>query len=371
MKKEEGNLINFMEALKNHYNQEYIGKISDAIFSVYSGFDKNRFHCKIFDDKWHNKELKARMCHISEVLRVLLPNDYEKAVTILMEATPKMKEVSKHSGFLNMFCPDFVENYGLDSWELSMQALKEFTKYSSSEFAIRLFIKKDQDRAMKQMQKWTKSENYHVRRLASEGCRPRLPWAIALNEFKKDPALILPILEALKDDESQYVRRSVANNLNDIAKDNPRIVIDIAKKWLGENEKRDKLLKHACRTLLKAGNQEVLAIFGYDGDIEVKEFKVHAEKIKIGENLVFELTVDVKKPAKIRLEYAIYYLKLNKKHSAKVFQIKEGFVKKGEIFLSKKHSLRQMTTRKHYAGEHLLSLIINGKEQKKLSFFLE
>ncbi len=392
-----------MELLKNYYSEEYIDKIANIIHSIYLKFDKKLFVKRVFNDDWSNKELKARMRHITEVLHGLLPGDYKRAIGILKKAAPKMNGISKHAGFLNMFCPDFVEIHGMDDWGLSMDALEEFTKYSSSEFAIRTFIVKDEVRAMAQMLKWSKSDNYHVRRLASEGCRSRLPWAMALPKFKKDPSLIVPILEILKDDESEYVRRSVANNLNDITKDNPQIVIDIAKRWLGFSKNRDKLVKHACRTLLKAGNQEVLKIFGYGGQVEMERFVIARslvtqqsssssviarslvtqqsssssviarseatwQSIKIGENLNFNFLANIKKPAKIRFEYAIYYKKANGSHSKKVFQLKEGDFKAGEIQFSKKHSLRQMSTRKHYVGEHFLAIIVNGIEVGKVSF---
>ncbi len=361
-----------MELLKNYYSKEYIAKIADIFAKNHSKFNKNNFLSSVFDENWQDRELKERMRHLTTCLKKELPKKYEEAIGILVKAAPKTDKIAKNSGFLNMFFPDFVEVYGIDYFDESMDALEEFTKYSSSEFAIRPFIAKYQEKTMKQMLKWAKSDNYHVRRLASEGCRSRLPWAMALPEFKKDPTLILPILENLKDDESEYVRKSVANNLNDISKDNPDIVIDIAKEWLGSNKNRDKLVKHACRTLLKAGNKEILEIFGYgNSDFEIKELTIPQKNVIIGEDLIFNLALEIKKPAKVRLEYLVHYLKFNQKYSAKVFQIKEGNFKQGEIKFTKKHSFKEMTTRKHYAGEHFLALVVNGVEQDRVGFMVE
>ena len=220
-----------MEPLKDNYNQSFFDDLCARFIAVYPEFDSKKFLKDIFDDKWQGRELKGRMRHISLCLNGLLPAKYSDALEIL-------KKVSVIDGgklsYLYMFFPDFVELYGQNYWVESMSALEVFTQYSSSEFAIRPFIKNDQSKAMQQMLKWSKSDNYHVRRLASEGCRPRLPWTMALPELKKNPEPILPILENLKNDESEYVRRSVANNLNDIAKDHPEKVIEIARKWLGQ-----------------------------------------------------------------------------------------------------------------------------------------
>ena len=170
----------------------------------------------IFDNNWKDKALKQRMKHISASLHHYLPMQYSDAIQILMKSS------SKFRGFQYMFFPGFVERYGLNQYETSIQALEHFTKHSSSEFAVRPFITKYNHKMMAQMEVWAESDNHPIRRLASEGCRPRLPWATALPEFKQDPAPILPILEKLKNDESEYVRRSVANNLNDISKDHPQ-----------------------------------------------------------------------------------------------------------------------------------------------------
>jgi 3-methyladenine DNA glycosylase AlkC len=224
---------------------------------------------------------------------------------------------------------------------------------------------------MAQMVAWSKHENELVRRLSCEGCRPALPWAPALTNFKKDPTPILPILEQLKTDPSIWVRKSVANNLNDISKTHPDLVVKIAKEWYGKNENTDWIVKHGCRTLLKTGNRDVLAIFGHDDatSIEVVDLTIETPSISIGEDITFSFTISTKEAAKVRLEYGIDYVKSNGKRNRKIFKISETSLKENEKkYYTRKHSFADVSTRKHYPGMHSISLIINGVEQGKLDF---
>jgi 3-methyladenine DNA glycosylase AlkC len=352
--------------LKNNYNKSYIERIAFEVSKQYSSFDKSKFIKLTLNSSWKNLELKDRMKRISSSLHSCLPTDYDKSMEIIL--------ISAHSfgGFEGMFFPDFVETYGFEkkNWKISLNSLEELTKFSSSEFAIRPFIISDPNRVMKLMLKWSKSKNYHVRRLASEGCRPRLPWAIAIPEFKKDPSLILPILENLKNDSELYVRRSVANNLNDISKDNPEVVLKIAKSWIGQNENIDWVVKHALRTLLKKGNQKALKLFGYGSlnSVNVSPINLEKKNVKIGGDLSFSFKINCKKSSKLRIEYVIDYMKKNGMHSSKVFKISEKEFEKGEHLISSKQSFREMTTRKHYCGVHFISVIINGIRKESYEF---
>ena len=216
------------------------------------------------------------------------------------------------------------------------------------------------------MQQWSKHPESAVRRLSSEGCRPRLPWAPALPEFKKDPLPVLAILENLKCDPSDFVRRSVANNLNDIAKDNPAIALEVAKSWLGTHPLTDWIVKHGCRTLLKKGNESVLALHGFRPEAKASIKKmVFSKKVKIGDALHFEFVFISResRSAKFRLEYCIDYRTGTGKVSRKVFKITENtFEPYDEIELRRKQSFKNFTTRKHYGGKHHLRILANGKE---------
>jgi len=226
---------------------------------------------------------------------------------------------------------------------------------------------------MAQMYVWSKHDNEHVRRLSSEGCRPALPWGQALNKYKKDPTPVLPILEQLKADPSLYVRKSVANNLNDISKTHPDLVVKLAKDWYGKNEYTNWIVKHGCRTLLKKGNREALAIFGCDdvASVVVDDFTLETKSISTGEEITFSFVITAKEGTKARLEYGIDYVKSNGKRNRKIFKISEVSLKENEKkFYTKKHSFADVSTRKHYPGIHSVTLIVNGVEQGVLDFEL-
>ncbi len=356
------------ERLKDmFFTQKSMDTFADTIQHFYPEFDKKKFIQLVFDDTFADKEILGKMRHTTQCLRDTLPDSYKEAVDILKQAAPHAK------GFEAMSLPDYVATYGLEDWDLSLPALYHFTKYSTSELAIRPFLAKDPEKVMALMIEWADDKNPKVRRFASEGCRPRLPWAMALPKLKKDPSLILPILEKLKNDESEDVRRSVANNLNDISKDNPEIVLGICERWHGQTTHTDKIVKHACRTMLKAGDKRALLIFGYSdpSTMSLANFKLEKTKIKIGENVRFSFDLRLKKKSKVRLEYAIFYVKAKGQLSKKVFKITENVYAPGTHAISRKHSLADMSTRKHFPGAHHLAVIVNGVEMAHASFDLD
>ncbi|RXK03922.1 DNA alkylation repair protein [Arcobacter sp. CECT 8989] len=345
------------EQLKNVYTKEYIGNLTNKIEEYYFSFDKEKFCKEIFDSSWQSLELKQRMRHIAIVLNNNIKLEYKKQLEVL-------KLVSKYFySFEAMFFQDFVEVYGLDDYENSIKALEVFTIESSSEFAIRQFILKEEDKTMAQLKLWTKSENEHLRRLASEGCRPRLPWAVALPKFKKDPKKVLEIIELLKNDKSKYVQKSVANNLNDISKDNPKLVIEFIKSNLGKTKELDWICKHAARTLLKKANKEILVLFGYEKSkhVKINNF-ICKDSLLLGEELLFsfDLISENEPLGKLRVEYCISYLKANGLYSNKVFIINQNEIKTLKKSFFKKQSFKNMTTRKHYKGKHKISILVNS-----------
>jgi len=356
------------ERLKDmFFTQESIDKFADAIQKQSPDFDKKRFLQIMFDKSFETKELLDKMRHTTSCLFETLPQPYNKALDILIKAAPDVK------GFEAMALPDFVATYGMDAWDQSLSALGYFTKYYSSELAVRPFLHKDPKKGMAQMAAWADDKDPRVRRLASEGCRPRLPWAMALPKFKIDPTPILPILEKLKNDTSEDVRRSVANNLNDISKDNPDLALEICEKWYGHSENTDKIVKHACRTMLKAGNKRALAIFGYSDPslIAVKNLKLDKKALSIGDDMTFSFDLAVTHKSKVRLEYAVYFVKAKGKLSKKVFQIFEKDYEGGTYSISRKQSFQEQTTRKHYPGTHQIAIIANGEEKAKVTFELK
>ena len=360
------------ELLKNVYNETYADKLIGALREVYPSFPAESFRRAVFADDWETLELKERMRRITLCLREALPSSYQDALAILSKAIPHLRG----HGLENIIFPDFVEQFGQEDWEHSLPALAHFTCYGTSEFAVRPFLVKDSERMMALMLEWADSTNTDIRRLASEGCRPRLPWAMALPAFKHDPSPILPILEKLKADESDYVRRSVANNLNDIAKDHPKLVLAIAKRWLQlHNPLVDWVVKHGCRTLLKKGNPEALALFGFEAfeKAEVTALSITPDPVAIGDSgtITFSLRPTTPEPCRLRIEYGIEFVKATGTRSLKLFKITENTYEPGTTYaFTRRHSFREMTTRKHYPGQHALQVIVNGLQCARVEFHL-
>jgi len=356
------------EPLKNLYSQSLINDLGEKFKTEHASFNKKAFINNVLSNGWNQLELKDRMRRVSTTLGEFLPNNYPDAIEILLPVSKQF------SGLEHMLFPDFVEQFGLKHFDVSMHALEQLTSGSSSEFAIRPFIIQAPKKTMKRMARWSRSKNEHVRRLASEGCRPRLPWAMALPEYKKDPSDVLDIILNLIDDKSLYVRRSVANNLNDISKDNPERVIATAKQYLGKSPESDWVIKHACRGLLKQGNKKVLPLFGYKNPKHVKivNFKVD-KKIYLGNkfNFEFELTTDSKKLGNLRIEFIIDFMKSNNKTSAKIFKISEGIYTENSKSIKKYFSFKEISTRKYYPGKHAITIVINGNKVETKNFLLQ
>ncbi len=355
------------ERLKDiFFTKDSMGAFANTIKKAYPEFNKKKFLDLIYDGTFKDKEFMAKSKHITICLHETFPKSYKKALDILKTAASLVK------GAEALSLPDYVATYGLEEFDLSVPALGSITKYITAELAIRPFLDRDPEKGMSFMSKWAENKHENIRRLASEGCRPRLPWAMALPKFKKNPSMILPILEKLKNDKSENVRRSVANNLNDISKDNPNIALKVSKKWYGESEETDKIVKHACRTLLKAGDKRALIIFGYSdpSKMQVSNFKLDKKKIKIGDDQFFSFDLTLKNKGKVRLEYAVSYVKASGKQNKKVFKMTENNYKPGTFSFKRKQYFGDMSTRKHYPGKHSISIIINGEEKDKASFEL-
>ncbi|MGM0216695.1 DNA alkylation repair protein [Enterococcus sp. AZ109] len=356
-----------------YYNYDTLYDLASRIKNVYPQFQKSDFINDIMDNDWEMLELKARMRKITIHLGNYLPCKYIEALAILDQVVASYP--AGHNDNALIYFPDFVEVYGQDEqdWDLSIAALEKYTQLSTAEFAVRPLIIKHEVRMMQQMAVWANHENEHVRRLASEGCRPALPWGQALTSFKKDPSPVLAILEKMKADPSLYVRKSVANNLNDISKTHPDLVANIAKDWYGKDKHTDWIVKHGCRTLLKKGNRDVLAIFGYHdaSSVDIKDFSLTAESLNYGESLTFSFTISAKETTKLRLEYGIDYVKANGKRSRKIFQLSDTVLKANQSkTYTKKHSFADLSSRKHYPGLHSVTLIVNGAERETLDFEL-
>lgn len=366
------------ELLKNRYNDSFFESMLSHLSQFADLPAKEKCLSDIHGTDWDTLELKPRMKRISQSMALWLPNDYQKATDIILKLSSHLLEIgATDQGLEYMFLPEYIEAYGQSSPARSMEVMNELTKFVTCEFAIRPFIDQDQKFAFEHLYHWAEDDHHCVRRLSSEGCRPLLPWAMRLKALQKDPTPILPILEELKEDESDFVRRSVANNLNDLSKDHDQLVLSMTKKWLKkDHEHTNWIVKHALRTLLKKGNNDALALFGYGPNphFKVDHFKIIESSIKVGGDLNFEFEFhnESKGTEKFRLEYIIYYLLKNGGYGKKVFKLKEATIEpSAKLSIKKRHSFKPISTRTYYHGQQKLSMLINGKETDALPFYLE
>lgn len=370
--------------MKDVFNHGNIKLCSEHLAKHHPSFDRELF-LEIATDNLEQRELKDRSNQIYLALVETLPNDYASALAILLstlspvtdnqDLTAVTTDETGVAGWLILPYTQYVGELGQAHLEKSMLALKEMTKRFSSEFGIRYFYLEQPSATLKVVSTWVDDPCHHVRRLVSEGCRPLLPWAMQLPEFKSNPDRIVDLLIALKDDESEYVRRSVANNINDIAKDHPDWVADLMADWLkSASKERQKLIKHGCRTLIKQGHKKVLSMYGYgdpsgfDSSLELSD-----HQIEMGQSLALTATIsnNMSNESKVLLDYVVYHKKANGKLAPKVFKWKEFSLKPdASITLTKQHPFKLITTRKYYGGGHQIALQINGEVQSPKDFEL-
>lgn len=342
--------------LKELLNQAFLQQLALLCQQQCTAFNQSYFLQQTQGPYWDNLELKARIRHISCSLHQSMNLAYTDAIEVLIP-------VSRHfSGVPGFVFSDYVEVYGLEYPDTSFRALGHFTCFSTAEFAIRAFFQRYPEQTLAQMQAWANSDNLHLRRLASEGARPRLPWGMALKSFKQDPTPLLPILEQLKTDAEPYVQRSVANHLNDISKDHPELVLAIAKRWFGQHSITDWIIKHGLRGLLKQAHPGALALFGLQQlPLQVKLDMLNAT-VSAQQPLHFCITLSgpAELEAKLRLEYKIGYRKKSGQLQYKVFQLSNKTWSGQNLNFERQQPFLDLTTRKHYPGQHHLQIMLNG-----------
>ncbi|MFV2056822.1 MAG: hypothetical protein ACC707_10160, partial [Thiohalomonadales bacterium] len=361
------------EPFKNVYNKKIIQGMANHFQSHWSEFDNKGFY-DAATKNLNSLELKARSEQITNAMIRYLPDDFAEAGGILCKSlSPALPgdifgvtvDDKGIAGWAIMPITHYVGLQGLDHFTLSMTLLRELTKRFSSEFGIRFFLLAFPNKTLSVLKTWTNNSDRHVRRLVSEGTRPRLPWAMQLPDFIDNPMPVIKLLEALKDDEEEYVRRSVANNLNDIAKDHPDVVARIAEKWMkGASKDRIRLLRHACRTLLKNGHKKVLQVFGFaTPKIHKASIEIHTPEVVLGRVLEFTLSLasNFAHDQALMIDYIIHHQKAHGKTSAKVFKWRNKILAANAMLISsKKHPIKKISTRVYYPGVHRVECMVNG-----------
>ncbi|WP_303978436.1 DNA alkylation repair protein [Dongia mobilis] len=364
------------EPLKEIFNATAVGWLAERLKGAWPDFPVARFKKAILAEL-PDLELKARIERIALEMQRQLPPDFRKSVQIVtraLGAPPPAGDGTDFGNFRAWACHRYVSLAGLDHADLALDYFARATRHFSAEFDIRPFIQRDQDHVLDVMRQWAADDDWRLRRLASEGARPRLPWGLRLTGLVTDPEPLFPILEALRDDPIEAVRRSVANNLNDIAKDHPDLLVAYVKPWL-KAEARAPLVRHALRHLVKQGHGGALSLMGVDhtADLRVTKLTLDAKRVSIGGSIGISATLaNAGATAAFAIvDYAVHHLGARGEARPKVFKWTTLTVAPGAtVTLARRHSLKPVTTRRYYPGGHFLDLRINGRVLAKQGFAL-
>ncbi|PCI38732.1 MAG: DNA alkylation repair protein [Elusimicrobia bacterium] len=353
------------EPLKNSFGPEISRKIAKSISRVHPKFPSKTF-LKDALNGYEALELIPRSRHIACALGTHLPSEYPKAIKILIDSIGPTLDLTENVGMAPFFYMPhvlYVSEYGIDHFDLSMQAQYDLTQRFTAEFSIRAYLMKYPKQTLDLLEKWAADPSLHVRRLVSEGTRPRLPWAVRLPAFQKDPRPVVKLLAMLKDDPELYVRRSVANNLNDIGKDNPDVLVDTVRRWQkGASAERLWLIKHPLRSAIKRGERGALEVMGFGKPVKAAIRDVEITTTKENVKIHFTIANTGTQRQEMLVDFRIHYVKANEKTSPKVFKLKTvSLAAKESLRMGKTISLKEMTTRKHYPGSHRVDVILNGK----------
>jgi 3-methyladenine DNA glycosylase AlkC len=372
------------EPFKEFLNAERVHDLAQQLMRTWPQFPKRRFLAAVLPHL-DALELKARAMLIADALELTLPSDFDAAATVIEGAlapvgvrsdAPMMEQHALGAAGWGLWpVGEYVSRRGLRTPERALRTLHAITQRFTAEWAIRPFIVAHPTLVYRTLATWVTDPSEHVRRLVSEGSRPRLPWGLQLKSLIEDPSPTLPLLAALIDDQSEYVRRSVANHLNDIAKDHPALVTHWVEQQLKQaTPERRATLKHASRTLIKQGNTTMLALWGmatrFAGSASLT---VSPARIALGESVELTLTLQstVRSSQPLTIDYRVHHVKANGSTSPKVFK---GWVvtvpPRGTVVLTKRHAVKPITTRSYFAGRHVVDVQINGTVLAKSAFAL-
>ncbi len=352
---------------KDAIDRQAITKLGVALHAAWPKFPLDEFVNSSMNGL-EELELKARVNHIIQTMTQCLPVDYSAALAVVHQARsywPAGNPDDSFDGFAAWPLIDWVGENGVDYPQESLTTLRHLTGLFSAEFAVRPFLLQHTELTLKLLNDWIDDDNHHVRRWISEGTRPRLPWGKQLPMFMNNPGPVVQLLEKLKDDDSEYVRRSVANNLNDIAKDHPDLVAELSTLWMKKSShNRQRLVKHGLRTLIKKGHPGALKALGFEVDPKANvDFSISSKSIPMGENLNFRASIKstASTSQKLVVDFAVHYCKANGSLSPKIFKWKVLDLEPGQtIELTKKHRFVSRSVRKLYPGPHKIEILLAG-----------
>jgi 3-methyladenine DNA glycosylase AlkC len=358
------------EPLKHQFGPGVVRSIAAMLQAAEPAFPRDAFVADVLDG-FEALELKARAQHLADAMQRHLPEPYPRALDVVLRSVgPPLAATSGNGMAPFLYLPHtlFVARQGLadEHFDASMGALHALTRRFTGEFAIRPFIERHPGRALRWLNEWTRDPDEHVRRLVSEGTRPRLPWGARLRVFERDPRPALELLERLKDDPSDYVRRSVANHLNDVGKDHPALLLRTCERWLRDAPAaRRALVRHALRSLAKRGDAKALSLLGFGASpavrVERPGFEPPSARIGDAVTLRFALADTGGRVQSLRVDLCVFYVKASGAASPKVFRLREiELPGDGRVEIAHRLSLRQMTTRKHHPGRHRVEALVNG-----------
>ncbi|AOF86325.1 HEAT repeat family protein [Hydrogenophaga sp. RAC07] len=379
-----------MEPFKNLINATTVSSAGQHLQRAWSDFDRPRFEA-LANHGLDALELKARMLQLADAMRATLPGDFNAACSVLEaslapplpldargepEGLTSAQASTGLAGWVIWSMGEFVARHGQHDVPRSLVCLHALTQRSTAEFAIRPFIQQQPQAVWPVLARWANDPSAHVRRLVSEGSRPRLPWGLRLQALVADPTPALPLLRALQDDTSSYVRRSVANHLNDIAKDHPDLVADWVKDHLIQaTPERSTLLRHASRSLIKQGHAPTLAAWGLASGLTGRAtLSLSAAQAAVGDAIGLRVTLQstARQPQPLEIDYAVQHVRANGSSSPKVFKgWKLSLAAGEERALDKRHSLKPVTTRTLYPGMHRIELLVNGLALAEATFDLK
>lgn len=372
------------EPFKNLIGAELVRTARRHLQRVWPKFAGARFE-RLATNGLDALELKARTLHVAAALEATLPDDFDAAATVLERSllpvgpdTPLAELRTGATGLAGWVVwpmTEFVVRRGMPHPARALRALHALTQRNTAEYALRPFFDAHRDVVLATLRTWLRDPSMHVRRLVSEGTRPRLPWGMQLRSLIADPSPTLPFLVALQDDPSEYVRRSVANHLNDIAKDHPHVVAEWLERHLpAASPQRRALLKHASRTLVKRGDRRVLAAWGLGAALRGDaSLTIEPKTARIGDAVTLRVVLrsTATKSQRLVVDYAVHHVKANGAARPKVWKgWSLELPPRGARELERRHSLAVVTTRRLHPGRHAVDLLVNGEIVASSAFTL-